>query len=206
MNTRPKVSVVVAADSTPHQLASLVYGLRSQRRYVERDGVRFVADGDCEVPLEIVTVTNGPLAIEPAVQRQIDQVITGPAESGVGHHLRAVGIAAASGDWLVLTNQDNYYTHGFLHALEPHLLPTCGLIFWNCLSNLWGWTALSGCSLNQRRIDLGCVAVRREFAQQVGFPWRDYEGDWAYIAACLEACKREGLAVVQLREILFVHN
>lgn len=130
----------------------------------------------------------------------------------VGHHTRGPGIEAAQGSWIVLTNADNYFVSGWLDRLVTNITPEMGLIFWDCVHNGWKWSDKSGdgkahgCQLKRGYIDLSCVAVKAEIAKKVGFPFRDYEGDYKYIAACARECDQLGLAIGHIPEILLVHN
>lgn len=140
------------------------------------------------------------------------KVVQSRVMGGVGHSTRAPGIEAATGDWIVLTNADNYFVSGWLDRLVTNIASYAGLIFWNCVNNLWTWNkqggdvARMGCQIKRGWIDLSCVAVRSEIAKKVGFPWTHYDADFDYIKACTLECERLGLKTVHIPEILSIHN
>lgn len=176
---------------------------------VDGSPVRWVA-GDylpAATLIEPIIVCDGPpLFLEdgaPAMEGV--RLITCPLEGGVGHHTRGPGIEAANQPWVTLTNSDNYFVAGWLSQIKPHLEdPRNQIVGWGCLNNLWRWQARAPMPL-RGFIDLSCVAVRTEIAKQVGFPFRNYDGDFDYIMACYKAAggKRR---VKMLPEILCVHN
>ena len=140
------------------------------------------------------------------------EVIPNPKMGGVGHHTRAPAIEVANGDWIVLTNSDNLFVSGWLDRLVTTITPELGLIFWDCVHNAWRWSNKGGdgkhpgCQLKRGSIDLSCVAVRSEIAKKVGFPFRDYQGDYNYIATCARECDKRGLKIHHIPEILFIHQ
>jgi hypothetical protein len=120
-----------------------------------------------------------------------------------GHNTREPGIINSSGQFIVLTNDDNYYVSGFVSRLADEITSNPSDIYaWNCVHNAWAWQG-PRVGISRGRIDLGCVAVRMEIAVQVGFPWRSYDGDFDYIEACMNL---SGRTIRFIDEILSVHN
>lgn len=166
-------------------------------------------------PMEILIASDGPyqgpdvseLPLPPFVARVIECEKNG----GVGHHTRGEGISAASGDWIVLTNADNYFMLGWLHRVVSAIAENggqqkVGLVYWDCISNLWGWRDFGGSRLRRGHIDLSCAAVRADIAKRIGFPFRNYDGDFDYIKGCADLAERLKLSVIPLPETLCVHN
>lgn len=220
---RPLISIVIATHGEDPALRVMLECLRTQREY--RPG----KCGDTGRPVsryagppfagswEAIVVHDGveaPWDRSPAGALQDDPRIKLTAvpqapKPCCGHNTREPGIAVALGNWIVLTNSDNYYVSGFLHRLHEAIAaqPAAAMFWWHAINNLWRWrTAPGGAALKWGRIDLGCVAVRREIAAAVGFPWRHYSGDWNYIDACSRRAADAGQAVVEIDEVLFVHN
>lgn len=163
-------------------------------------------------PIEIIIVSDGPyVGPSPDWLPMQAKIIECPKEGGVGHHTRAVGIEAATGQWIVLTNSDNYFMGGWLHRLVTTINENggpkkVGAVYWNCINNLWGWSDFGGSKIQRGYIDLSCAAIRADIAKRIGFPYRNYDGDYDYIYTCANRAERLQLAVVQLRETLCVHN
>lgn len=135
------------------------------------------------------------------------KIIENPKEGGVGHHTREPGIRAATGDWIVLTNSDNYFVSGWRHRIEQFICkPQYGMVYWDVVNNLQMWGTQGGSAPKRGYMDLSCAAVKTEIAKRVGFAWRDYEADWAYMQACMKLCRKEGLEIIHLEQTLSVHN
>lgn len=210
----PKISIVITTHGKCQGLNSILDNILSQRKNVL--GVHSVtgeknckwALGDkCDYPVEIIICSDG--TVDPKLKSALKswcKFIECPKEGGVGHHTRAPGIEAATGDYVVLTNSDNFFVLGWLHRIISNIKYSTGIIYWDCVNNLWGWTHGSGSRLRRGGIDLCCAAIKTSIAKEVGFPFRNYDGDWDYIAACLKLCNDREYAVTYLPEILTIHN
>lgn len=183
---------------------------------VERE-VIVVSDGELDDIVEYRPVIDVPRGPNPLLGNkcdyfeiegyEVDLIKLCPKESHpCGHHTREPGIMAATGDYVVLTNQDNVFMLGWLSLISKHFKPSVGLIVYGGINNLWRYSDRGGVKLKRGFVDLSFVAVRREVAQKVGFPFREYEGDWEYIDACRSECGKRGLEVVKVEAILVVHN
>mgnify|MGYP003620376886 CR=1 FL=1 len=219
-----KISVVITAHGEASDLPIILGCLEHQRININgthstaNHGVQWTLGERSTHPIETVITYDGYLQNEPKYRpiahriAQADLCTFVDPQGGVGHHTRAPGIEVATGEWIVLTNSDNYFVSGWLDRLVSHITPETGLIYWDCVNNLWRWTAngggakFPGCRLKRGHIDLTCVAVRAELAKQVKFPWRDYEADYEYISACARLCDQKNLSIVHIPEILAVHN
>lgn len=202
-----KLSVVVACHGECPELGILLQCLRYQRRYDV--GKHSVTGEDClwyayeraKHEVEIICTSDGRFdGLCPGAH-----LIEVPQENNC-HAGRAAGIEAATGDWIVLTNSDNYYVNGFVDSLTKAITPNLGLVYWDLISNLWQWTGLDGTRLERWHVDLGCVAVRTEIAKRVGFPWRHYDADWDYIERCASTAFEFGLKSKKISQTLCVHN
>jgi hypothetical protein len=121
-----------------------------------------------------------------------------------GHNTRGPGIEAATGDWILLTNSDNWLMPGLYHSLVQCFLPQYGLIYFDLVSNLWQWQARKT-EISWGAIDLTAVCVRSRFAKEVGFSGREYDADWPFINACSKLVHKSGLRQLHIGEILAVH-
>lgn len=215
-----KTSIVITTHGTALELPIMIECLNTQRIFGEgkhsRDGspIYYAAQGYSQAEREYIITWDGPLN-NSCIDRLYDSSALGlwpwntignPKESGVGHHTREPGIRAATGDYIVLTNSDNYFMSGWLHAVNERYAPDVGVVYWNCINNLWRWGDLGGCKLKRGHIDLACVSVKADIAKKVGFPFRNYDGDWDYIDACVKEARNRGLRTVHINETLSVHN
>lgn len=210
----PLVTVVIACHGDGKDLPVMLGCLANQREYhagkCSRTGneVLWCAGPPCKLPIHAIACWDGEL---PPPDRLAYgsfgfDIVECPKEGGVGHHTRQPGIEAVAGEWTVLTNMDNYFVQGWRHRIEGMLRPDHGIVYWNVLNNLWRWSNYNGTQLKRGHADLSCCAVRTEIARAVGFPWRNYDGDWDYIEACVKEARKRRLKVVHIPETLSVHN
>lgn len=201
------LSVVITCHGRCPELDAAIAAFSVQEQY---DTVRdrgYVPVGPSRCGLEIVVTSDGPYEGNAAhLRKENVRLVTNPKEGGVGHHTRGPGIAAASGDWVVLTNADNLYCAAFTDTVKVAMRPGVGLIYWDCCNSLWKYTTNGGSRLQRAGIDLGCVAVRSDIAKRIGFPYRNYDGDWDYIEACRNLVCQAGLGVQQIKQTLYFHN
>lgn len=130
-----------------------------------------------------------------------------------GHSLRALGLQRTAGDYVLITNDDNYYLPSFLryvngaiaaaapdivlvdmihgHAFPGGRLQLAHTLFETCLQ--------------PGGIDMGCAVVRGDLARQVGFNGREFAADARYFQEVARARGRD-LRVVKIPRVLFVHN
>lgn len=214
------VSVVITCHGEAKDLPVMLGSLARQREYFTRpcprtgNMVKWVAGRQCELPIDVVCTWDGEIPDSvvtfPFRKSEITFVST-PKETrleNAGHHTRAPGITKAKGQWIVLTNMDNYFVQGWRHRIEPFLAaPGTGMVYWDVLNNLWVWSNYGGTKINQRGYaDLSCCAIRADICDQVGFPWRGYDDDYTYIQTCLIEMKKQGLRPLGIGETLSVHN
>lgn len=128
-----------------------------------------------------------------------------------GHSLRAKWLQKAGGDYVLLTNGDNYYVPTFVEMVtkaavetDPdvvlfdmvHSYQNAGLTLAPPYSTLktklqWGF------------LDIGSAVVRTSLAKKVGFRDRSAGADQVYFADLQGA---SDLKVTKINSVLFVHN
>lgn len=212
MSTINKISIIITTHGDGRDLPGILNSIECQRQY--RSGVstkgqpyNYEAGEYFTKPnIEVIVSCDGPFGrmdVFAGVHRWVEN------EKSVvpccGHNTREAGIEAATGDWIYLTNSDNFLCHGWYHSLVQCLQPDYGIVYWDIVSNLWQWQARSA-RMEWGAIDLSSLIVRSEIAKQVGFPFRNYDGDWDYIDACWSLCKANNLRSVHICEVLSVHN
>ena len=208
---KPLISIVITTHGSGYDVPVILGSIKNQREYEpgkdSNTGREYLwaSKDSCTLEYETIVVWDGERIVG-ADEYHAHQIILCPKEGGVGHHTREPGIKAANGEWIVLTNSDNYFCSGWLHRISGFFAEDVGMVTYDCLNNLWRWSNYGGTKLLRGHIDLSAAVVRADVAKKVGFPWRNYDGDWDYIKACLRECQARNLKVAYVDETLCVHN
>ena len=166
---------------------------------------------------KLVLYHDGPLVKpEPVVAKlrrvcepRILQYTTRKRYNDWGHTLRQLGLNIVSkmelGDYVVITNGDNYYAPGFCDIMVNAIEKQPGAVGGYCdmTHNYWQWKPLRSV-LHHGNIDCGCVMVQREVAIEAGWLDKAKDADWTYIERIIERYGEENLVHVQ--NTLFTHN
>lgn len=214
---QPLLSVVITTHGRASDLPIILGTLAHQRVNIEvphsRDPsitCQWGLGDKSRIPYETIVCSDGPYGGPLAERELFGTLVETPkrhTEPNVGHHTRAPGIQAASGQWITLTNSDNLYVYGFLDMIAGHMMHhENGIVFWDLVNNLWRWGNYGGSKLKRGECDLSCVAVKAEIAKQVGFAWDHYDADADYVLACKERCEYLGLKIAKVNCTLSVHN
>lgn len=142
----------------------------------------------------------------------IDYVFTQERYNDWGHTLRELGIQMAETEFLLITNDDNYYCPVFVEkmfaALEANEadIVMCDMIHSH---NEPGGRPQSAYSLFQTgpqrcSVDIGCFIARTALAKQVGFRDKSHDGDATYFEDLLAS--KEAVLLAKVSQVLFVHN
>lgn len=195
----PVVSLVVASylDADPRRLDSLrclLYSIRAQT-YPH---------------WEVVVVHDGPaetraarLVLDEAAADARVTVLRPPERKGqFGHPYRRPGVDHARGDYVGLSNDDNYYCPVYFECMlaalqaKGDVLAQCGMVH-----SHRHWGAIEARPA-RGFVDAGSWVAAAALAKAT--PWTDYgfAGDWTYFKAMLKTAKR----CVKVPGLLFVHN
>ncbi len=129
-----------------------------------------------------------------------------------GHSLRDLGIAMCKSQYLLLTNDDNYYAPVFIEnmfeAIETQKLDIvyCDMVHSHVfpeLPNPIGYQTLIT-EPRRWRIDIGAFIARTDLAKIVGFRDKGFEGDATYFEDLLSLVPEPKVGKVE--KVLFVHN
>ncbi len=189
--SRPKVSVAVATYEQTDELACLLYSFKAQT-YDH---------------WEVVVVHDGPGPKARAVVAHMNdarvRLIETPERKGqYGHPWRQLGIDACTGDYIGLSNGDNYYAPVYFEWMLS-VLTTAGADFAYCdmVHSFVQWRALAT-RPEKGGLDLGAWIARAGLVKAT--PWWDmgFVGDGTFIDDLLS--KAQG--VVHVPACLFVHN
>jgi len=183
----PLVSLVVRVKYSPDRMTAFLLSIQRQRY-----------DN-----WELVFVTDGPNAAAREVVARADDarvvVLETPTPRGRwGHPYRKLGIAAARGAFIGLSNDDNYYVPGYLEQMVNALArDRADLAMAPMLHSYWGWKQADAGH------DVGSWIASRELMDRT--PW---EGDdFSYDAYYLDQLKKNaGDRITILDRPLFIHN
>ena len=186
------------------KLRVLLSSLLAQTRrdfliYVIHDGVDF----DTKVLIEHFTkLTNIPIIFEETDNRINDY----------GHSLREIIIGKATTEYLLLTNDDNYYAPIFVEEFLGEILDNgldiayCDMVHSHTFkeSNIDANYQVLITEPKRAKIDIGCFIVRSEIAKKVGFPDKSFDGDATFFEMCLKS--KKFTVIGKIKKVLFVHN
>lgn len=171
----PLVSFVVRIKYPVDRLMALLLSLERQRH----DSI------------EVVAVTDGPMTVVETGFRKIQlEVIKTPEPRGRwGHPYRQLGIDAARGEWIGLTNDDNYYVPGYVEQMLGAAQDAdADLVLCKCLHAYSGWQVVP------EGQDLGAWLARRELVKSTPWEGDDFTADKRYLLRLLD--KARNVAVV----------
>lgn len=125
-----------------------------------------------------------------------------------GHLNRKAFLQKISGDrddFVLITNEDNYYipefVEFFLHECKPHV----GMVFCNTVHSYMEYNILLT-KVKENHIDMGSFIVRLDVAKQTGFNHIHLSADGRYAEECLQTCHKKGLVAIGINKPLFTHN
>ena len=143
-----------------------------------------------------------------------------------GHSLREIGLKGAGGDYILITNADNYYVPKTLSFLNAALCPENDVLsqanfekpdvvmfdMVHSHQNPGTRVALSysyfPVSYKRNEIDMGAAIVERKLAQRAGFIDKSYAADASYFEKILSEKIKLGtkLLIFKIPRVLLVHN
>lgn len=130
-----------------------------------------------------------------------------------GHTLRDRGLKEIDGDYVLITNGDNYYVPTFIETITSIVQRSNpDVVMYDMVHshNFPGGRRLPPYSYFQtgysrNNIDMGAAVVRTELAKAVGFRDKTFAGDATYFED-IANLKGDDLVIWKQNQILFVHN
>jgi hypothetical protein len=131
-----------------------------------------------------------------------------------GHSLRELGLRRARGDYVLLTNADNYYVPHTVRFLTQAALGTrADVLLFDMVHSHdrpggRNQPPYSFFPTNYARysIDMGAAAVRGELARRAGFRDKTHDGDATYFEDVARARLPDKLSICKISQVLLVHN
>lgn len=129
-----------------------------------------------------------------------------------GHSLREQALEEVTGDYVLLTNGDNYlipkYVEYLNEALNSHHPDVVIYNMVHAHRNPGGRPQLSHCFFDVEYrpmcIDMGAAIVRSDLAKRAGFTDKTHDGDQTYFRKIAQL--KPDLVVAKVPRVLFVHN
>jgi len=108
-------------------------------------------------------------------------------------------------EFILLTNDDNYYVPIMVNEVLSKCTPDVGMIYFDTVHSHFQYNVLKT-KVQVDHIDVGSFVVRADIASKVGFVNFAFNGDGYYACACADACRKYGLKVIPIPKPLFIHN
>lgn len=196
---KPKFSIIVVAYERYNQIKTLLYSLLSQT-YQDFE-VIIIHDGINETHLKTIQ--------EFIVEPRFTYIQTPIRYNDWGMSLRNIGIPLTKGEWVINTNDDNYYTPNWLEEVSNTITsnPHCNFVYYDMVlshNNIENHNKKDyGLFIPQLRhsyIDMGQFVIKKEIIQKYKFELiAPADGQ------LVEDMKHE-LLPCYINKILFVHN
>lgn len=154
-----------------------------------------------------------PVDVEAIMQRyeSDERVVLRWSESRMGlwgHPNRKAGLdglQCSEGDYILITNADNYYTPNFVEDMLGMCGSDVGIVFCDTIHSHLRW-GYHRSKLREGGLDMGCGIVRADVAKAVGFEWENFSADGKYFEACAAYARSRELVAVHVEKAMFVHN
>jgi GT2 family glycosyltransferase len=125
-----------------------------------------------------------------------------------GHPNRRQALMNLTGetdDYVLLTNDDNYYVPTFIEQMLSMTDDNTGIVFCNTVHSYINY-AVHESSLFECGIDMGAFIVKYPIAKKIGFNYMHETADGRYATECSNYCVMNDLKTIHVKRPLFVHN
>jgi hypothetical protein len=182
----PLVSIAVRVKYAPDRLRLFVLSMQRQR-YDNWELVA-VTDGPNEAAARLAAETNDP---------RIRVIQTEKRLGRWGHPYRQRGLDACRGDFIGMSNEDNYYVPGYIEQMLNALGSAADVALCQALHSYSGWSVVPPGT------DLGAWIARASLVRQVPWTGEDFTSDQDYLKSLMMLAPGR---VVTVARPLFVHN
>ena len=127
-----------------------------------------------------------------------------------GHTLRDIGLKSSSSEYILLTNDDNYYVPVFVEEILADIkVRKLDIVYFDMVHNhkiydlpnpIGYQTLITEPRLN--RIDIGSFVFKGKIGKMVGFNDRSFAADGIFFEQLLTKTKKIG----KIEKVLYVHN
>jgi len=171
----------------------------------------FMVQTDPRWELHIIHDGPAPAAVRNVVFNVDSRILfyeTPTRQGKYGHPNRRLmlqKIQATTDDYILITNDDNYYVPDFVRQFMAIGTNGTGMIYCDTLHNYFNYDVLKS-QLRIGYIDMGAFVVRADVAKAVGFTSDEHVADGVYCEACAAYCSSNKLRILYIPKTLFVHN
>ena len=184
----PLVSIAVRVKYAPDRLNLFLLSMLRQRH----------------PEWEVVAVTDGPnpdarKLVENVSDRRVRLIETERPLGRWGHPYRQLGLDACRGEFIGLSNDDNYYVPGYLEQMIAALTANqADVAACQMLHSYYGWDLVVS-----HGFDLGSWIAHRDLVRQTAWPANlEWDSDSQYFRGLCDKAKK----VVVIKRASFVHN
>lgn len=125
-----------------------------------------------------------------------------------GHPNRKIFLSELKGnkdDFVLLTNDDNYYVPVFVDEVLNLCKPDIGMVYCDAVHSHFQYNVLKT-QVRVDRIDIGSFAVREDIAKAVGFNNFAFNGDGFYAEECALRVLSKRLQLKYIPKCFLIHN
>lgn len=134
---------------------------------------------------------------------KIKYIFTNNRYNDWGQTPREIGKQQSTGDYVIMTGDDNYYVPVLVQELYNIIRTNRpGLIYWDMIHNHFDYS-LFKCKTFYSNIDIGAFATRTDLAKQIVLG-KDYASDGQFVLDIMNKFPQE--KVIKIEKVLFVHN
>lgn len=204
-----KLEILCVAFQRPAPLMSQLWSLACQTR--QDFSIRIIHDGP--PPSDVSRLIQDFQDQNPAITLRMG--FSQERFGDWGHSLREIGLRESSSEYLLITNDDNYYAPQFVEKMLPPLELGADIAYCNMIhshptrfrdpGSVWPKKLSYRPMLTRprlNRIDIGGFVFRTKLGQRVGFQDKSFAADGIF----LEEMKRHGAKLAKVPDYLFVHN
>ncbi len=131
-----------------------------------------------------------------------------------GHSLREIGLKNIKGDYVLLTNADNYFIPKAIEFITSAInQSSADVVLFDMVHShekpggrLYPPYSYFQTSYHRGSIDISAAVVKKDLAERAGFRDKTHDGDATYFEDILAVSGEGGLKLSKVPSILFVHN
>ena len=129
-----------------------------------------------------------------------------------GQTPRSIGLKKSTGQWTLITGDDNYYVPIFIEKMKEEIEKNENVGFIYCdfvldhprkgiRYNKYIDTKIKFC-----HIDIGSFIFKTNIGKKVGYKHKDFDADWKFVRRYRKHMLREGLKDIKIKQTLYIHN
>jgi glycosyltransferase involved in cell wall biosynthesis len=130
--------------------------------------------------------------------------IDGP-NNDYGHTPRNYGLEQATGDFVILTSDDNYYVPTFVEVFTKAAREDTRFMYCNMIHNYSAYKPQE-CHPRFQHIDIGNMVMRTEFAKQLRLDVKAHMADGWMCEEFISKFCQDPSTVLKINNTLYVHN